>query len=134
MDGVDLSIDDGEFFALLGPNVIKPVGSYPAYFSGAAGSSNLTSAQFDKILANLQDDAKKGPSGNEALIPAKQGIFSGGRSINSIADINSYKNNYIANNLPAYEEPAGTMSRKFWLWKPTATLLQRRAVDRKSVV
>lgn len=88
-----------------GGNVIKPVGSYPAYFSGAAGSSNLTSAQFDKILANLQDDAKKGPSGNEALIPAKQGIFSGGRSISSIADINSYKNNYAANNLPAY--PSG---------------------------
>ena len=29
-----------------GGNVIKPAGSYPAYFSGAAGSSNLTSAQY----------------------------------------------------------------------------------------
>ena len=84
-----------------GGNVIKPVGSYPAYVSGAAGSSNLTNAQFDKIFANLQDDAKKGPSGNEALISAKQGIFSGGRSINSIADINSYKNN-----LPSYPNGA----------------------------
>ena len=27
------------------------------------------------------------------------------------------------------EEPAGTMSRKFWLWKPTAVSPQRRATS-----
>lgn len=86
--------------------IIKPAGSYPPHFFNNATPDALSDSEFDELFASLPDDNKKGPSANEIFTPARQNIFAGNRSINSLGNLTSYANNYINNTLPAHPKGA----------------------------